>query len=196
MLIRRSDGLRIHLYRKGWYDMKKIIAAALAAAAMLSVTGCADGLSNVSTFIEAGGRDYGDTIINKIGEAQRNTFFFTTVNEVNFTNEVGDYYLDDGYEFVCVDVTVKNCYNQIIPMGYSDFYIRWGEGDENWDVPAYYDDLADDAYEYSFELAVGEDYTGVLYFVVPTERDDKLQLIYEELYEDDFVGSTYIIELE
>lgn len=177
--------------------MKRIIALTMAAAAVLSLTGCSkENLENVSNFIEAGGRDYGDTITNKIGEAQRNTFFFTTVNDVEFTNEVGDYYVDDGYEFACVDVTVQNCFNQTIPMGYGDFYIRWGEGEEDWDTPAYYDDMSEDAYEYSFELEVGEDYTGVLYFVVPTERADKLQLVYEELYEDDFVGSTYIIELE
>ncbi len=176
--------------------MKRIIATTLTAAAVLSLTGCSDGLGNISTFIEAGGRDYGDTITNEIGEAQKNTFFITTVNDVEFTNEVGDYYVDDDYEIVCVDVTVENCFSETIPMGYSDFYIRWGEGDENWDTPAYYDDISEDAYEYSFELEVGEDYTGVLYFVIPAERADKLQLVYEELYEDDFIGSTYIINLE
>ncbi len=177
--------------------MKKIIAMTLAAAAALSLTGCSkESLDNVSTFIEAGGRDYGNTIINEIGEAQKNTFFISTVEDVDFAAEVGDYYVDEGYEFVCVEVTVENCFTETIPMGYADFYIRWGEGEDEMETPSYADDLAADIYGEEFYLEIGEDYTGTLYFVVPTERSGDLQLVYEELYEDDFIGSTYIIELE
>lgn len=177
--------------------MKKLIALTLATAALLSMTGCSkEALDNVSTMIEAGGRDYGDTITNEIGETQKNTFFSTTVNSVDFVNEVGEYYLDDGYEFACVNVTVENIYNMTIPMGYGDFYIKWGEGENDWDGATYKSDLADDIYGEMFDLEKDEDYTATLYFAVPADRSGDLQLVYEELYDDDFVGSTYIINLE
>ncbi len=183
--------------------MKKIIAVIAAVAAALSLAGCSkENLDNLSTFVEAGGRDYGDIITNEIGEAQRNTFFVSTVNDVEFMDEVGDYYVDGGYEFVAVDITVKNIFNQSIPMTNGDFYvcwsdteIGWGSDYEDWNGPCE-EYIAEDAYEDDFTLSVGEDYTGTLYFTIPTERSGKLKLVYEELYDDDFVGSTYIINLE
>ncbi len=176
--------------------MKRIALIMAAALAALSLTGCSkESLDNISTFVEAGGRDYGDTITSEIGESQKNTFFSTTVNKVEFAQEIGDYYVDEGYEFVLIDTTVINCFSQNIPMGNTDFYIKWGEGEDDWDGPCG-DYIAENAYKDEFTLAVGEDYNGVLYFIAPTERSDKLQLVYEELYEDDFVGSKYIINLE
>lgn len=176
--------------------MKKLIAAILATACVLTTSACSDEQQeNVSKFFEAEGRAYGKTYTAEIGEKQENSFFSTVVNTVTFADTVGDYYLEDGLEFACVNITVKNTFGEEIPMGIGDFYIAWGEGDDECTGAEYAEDLADDLYEDEFTLAKNEEYTGTLYFAVPVDVRDDLVFVYEEYYEDDFVGNTYKINL-
>ncbi len=178
--------------------MKKILAAILAAASLLSMCGCSEETKQeVEKFIEAEGREYGKTYTAYIGEAQENTFFSTVVNEVAFKDTVGDYYSEDeNLDFACVNVTVENITKDTIPMACYDFYIRWGTGEDQLANASYAADLADDVYGEMFDLESGKDYTATLYFLVPKDSHDNLQLVYEEYYDDDFVGSTYIINLD
>lgn len=176
--------------------MKKLFAAMAASVMLLSVTGCSkEALDNVSQFIEASGRDYGGTYTAKMGEEQKNSFFTTIVNSVELKDEVNGYVPDEGYEFVCVNITVKNIFGEQIIMGCGDFEIAWGDDEDERDVPAYAEDLSADLYPDQFYLEKNEKFTGTVFFTVPVDRDGDLKFIYEELYDDDFEGSTYIIEL-
>ena len=109
--------------------MKKLFAAVAALIMLLSVTGCSkEALDNVSQFIEASGRDYGKTYTAKIGEEQKNSFFTTVVNSVEIKDEVNGYVPDEGYEFACVNITVKNIFDEKIIMGCGDFEIAYNCG--------------------------------------------------------------------
>ena len=176
--------------------MKKLIAAVIAATCILTTSACSEEQQeNVSKFFESEGRAYGKTYPAEIGEKQENSFFSTVVNTVTFADTVGDYYLDSGLEFACVNITVKNTFSEEIPMGIGDFYIAWGEGEDERTGAEYAADLADDLYGYEFTLAKNEEHTGTLYFAIPIDVRDDLVFVYEEFYDDEFVGNTYKINL-
>lgn len=165
--------------------MKKIAAVILAAVCAISAGGC-------SVKKE---REQGKIYTAKVGEVQENTYFSTVVNSVRFSESEGGYVPNEGNEFVCVDLTVENITETAIPMGCYDFYIRWGEGASERDKAVYEDGLAWDMYDLEFSLDAGRSYTATLYFAVPVGKRDALQLVYEEYFDDDFVGCTYVVEL-
>ncbi len=176
--------------------MKRTFALLAAMVMALSATGCSkETMNNVSQFIEASGRDYGRTYTAKMGEEQKNSFFTTVVNSVEIRNQVNGYVPGEGFEFVCINITVKNIFDDEIIMGCGDFEIAWGDDEDERDIPSYADDLSDDLYPDQFYLDKNETFTGTVFFTVPVDRDGDLQFIYEELYDDEFEGSTYIIEL-
>lgn len=152
--------------------------------------------SGVSQFLEANGREYGKTYTAKIGEKISNEFFSMTVNEAYKMTSVSGYTPDDkGYEFLCVNVTSENIFSEPINVGAYDFTVRWGDGEEDFDYAIQEeDDFGYDIYPYGADLAQFESVTGNVYFLVPKNATD-IKFEYLEIYEDDFSGNTYQIDL-
>ena len=182
--------------------MKRAIAFVAAAVMAVSLTGCSkDGVSNaideVSQFVEADGRDYGNTKTAEIGETLKNSFFTMKVNSVYSTDSYNEFYLDEGStsEIVVVNVTAENIFGEVINVGTYDYVLRYGEGEDDYCDST--DEIAvglDTAYPDSMDIEDGESVTGDIFFVVPADATD-LKLEYLEVYDDDFEGSTYQINL-
>lgn len=176
--------------------MKKLPIAALCAAALL-LTGCSkDVVSDVSKFIEADGRSYGQTYEKGMNEYNQTEFFKFQVKEAYRADTVGDFYLeDDDYEFLCVYVEVINTYNKEIPVGTYDFTILWGDGEEDFSYAEAQDDgFGIDNYPEDSALQVGETAAGNVYFAIP-KSCTSLKLEYLEYYTDEFEGNTFLIDL-
>ncbi len=181
--------------------MKKIFAIMAAAVLVLSMTGCSkdsvsEAIDDVSQFVEADGRDYGGTKTAEIGKTLKNSFFSMKVNSVYAADEIGEFYLDDdSYEIVCVNVTATNIWGDTINVGTYDYVLRYGEGEEDYCSSS--DEIGEGletSYPYSVDIADKETVTGDIFFVVPADATD-LKLEYLEVYEDDFEGSVYQINL-
>ncbi len=193
--------------------MKKTALISAALAAVIAMTGCSktestsgssgssdgnivnDIASNVSQFIEADGRGYGKTYTAEIGEKLDNQFFSVTVNEAYKMKSVSGYYYDD-YEFLVVNVTSTNIFEEDINVGAYDFNVRWAEGDDGMDyaVTDIGDDFGYDLYTDGKDIKSGETVSGNVYFAVPINQDN-LMMEYVEIYDDDFNGNTYQFKL-
>lgn len=189
---------------------RKSIAAVVLCGAVVLAAGCSGKnasvgsggvLSDVQKFIEADGRDYGKNFTAEMGTEQKNSFFTLKVDEAVRLSSLAGYVPDDGFDYLAVSVSVENISDKKIPMGNGDFVIRWAEGDDGSDGP-YSMDGADNSYGFTdypdnFSLSTsGADskFSGWLYFQVPKDAKD-IKLEYLELYDDDFEGSTYQINL-
>lgn len=153
--------------------------------------------SNVSKFMEADGREYGKTYTGKIGETLTNSFFDLTVNEAHRMSTVSGYTPDsEENEFLCVNVTVKNIFDEEIPVGTYDFNIRWALGDDGYDIALSEvgDDFGFDCYPEDTILSKNATVTGNVYFIIPKDCP-MLKLEYVEYYDDNFDGNTYHIDL-
>lgn len=159
-----------------------------------------DIVSDVGKFVEAGGREYGKTYTNEMGESQDNTFFSTVVKDAyRLKGFSGSYDGDDRiYEVLVVDVEVTNISDDILPMSCYDFTIRWGEGEDDFDTIFSLEGeeygLSVSNFPEEFYLDKYESFRGCVYFAVPTTATE-LKLEYIELWEDDFEGNTYHINL-
>ena len=155
-------------------------------------------LDKASKFLEADGRGYGKEHTAEMGETLENEFFSLKVTEAYRYSSMGDYVPEDGYDYVAVNITVKNIFTDKIPVGNYDYVLRWGEGDDNsfeaYDTEGleiYYDlDLFPD----DTELSIGASKSGYVIFEAPSDSTG-LQLEYVEVYDDDFEGNTYRINL-
>lgn len=189
---------------------KKVSAAAVLCAAVMMAAGCSGKtastgsggvLSDVQKFVEADGRDYGKSFTAEIGEEQKNTFFSLTVDKAVRLSTLAGYLPDDGFDYLAVSVSVKNISDKVIPMGTADFVIRWADGDDGRDIP-YSLEGEDNSYGFtdypdSFELTTtgsNSKLSGWLYFAVPKDAMD-IKLEYLEVYNDEFEGSTYQVNL-
>lgn len=187
---------------------KKLAAAAVCAAVLLTA-GCSGGnngssggvFSDIQKFTEASGRDYGKSFTAEIGEPLSNSFFTLTVNQAVRLSTLAGYLPDDGYDYLAVNIYTRNIYDQTIPMGIGDYVVRWAEGDDGCDGAF---DMDGEDNSYGFEEYPKETYlavsgnaaetSGWLFFMVPKDAID-LKLEYVELYDDEFEGSTYQINL-
>ena len=104
-----------------------------------------------------------------IGETQSTDYFDMTVNSVFTASEVNTYYVDEGYTFLCVDVTLKNTTSETVSTGGYYFCTYWDDGGEGE-----YTYVVEEAEIVDFpvyvDIAAGESLTGVMYFVVPVNN--------------------------
>jgi len=74
----------------------------------------------------------------------------------------------------------------------SDYIIAWGSGDDEWDYSL--DEFTDGMYPDEEVLQVTRTIEGILVFLVPDGLED-VSIIYDEIYDDDFVGNTYSYDI-
>lgn len=180
--------------------LKKGIALIMTAVMAVSFTGCSkesssDTISSItdqaSKLLAAEGREYDKLYTAGMNETLTNSFFDFTVKGAEKTSEVDGYAPQtEGYQFLVVDIEVKNVFDDAIPVGNYDFYVIWNGGE---DVP--YLAFTDDMYPDDVELAKGETLSGKLVFEVPADAED-IMVAYDEIWDDDFKGNTYAISIE
>lgn len=95
--------------------------------------------------------------------------------------------------FLIVDASVKSVFGKDIPMSIYDFEIRWGKSDD--DVSYAEESFTDEQFSDSWVISPEETSDGKLIFVVPA-KEKKFSLVYQENWEDGFVGNTYSIDFK
>lgn len=171
---------------------------------LATLTACSkEGMSSVASdvgkFIEADGRSYGKTYTAKMNELQQNSFFSQKVTDAIRLKDLGNYTANEGWDFLAVEVSVTNTFKEDIPMTLYDFTVRWGEGEEDFEQAFPMEEGEENGYGFTdygedFVLSPAKSFKGWCYFMVPFDADNIL-FEYVELYEDDFDGNTYQVEL-
>lgn len=131
----------------------------------------------------------------RIGDTMKTYFFNYRVNSAYVCEEFAGYQPAEGKELLVADVTVKNTFNESIPMFDSDFQVQWNsEAEEDYDFPiSYYgNEVSDEQLPESYELAISEERTGLLVFEVPEGKKD-FSISYLELFDDDSEGDVYFV---
>ncbi len=165
--------------------MKKMIRVLAAAAAVLSLSACKEEV--------------------RITEAQAceplSTMFFSyTVNDAETAKTLADKSTYDDYCFLVVDLSVANLSDSTISMSDADFWIAWGEGEDEYDAPisAYGEEpVVNDELAQVYEVGIGEEVRGSLVFIVP-ESEDTFVLHTEDYYStsessEPVTGDTYSV---
>lgn len=118
----------------------------------------------------------------RLGDTMHNVFFDFTVNSASLVAEYNGYTPAEGYELLLTDITVKNTFEESIPMYDDDFQAQWGE-DDNDDAfcTPVEEALGDEQLPAEYELAVGEERTGKVLFEVPTGNKD-FSISYQEYF--------------
>ena len=170
--------------------MKNIMKLVISGMMMLALTACGSSAQKTdeNKKLEAG-----------MGEALSTMFFDITLNDADLKDSINEVLSGKETTFLLADVTIKNTTGNAIEMADSDFWAKWGEGDRDYDAPitAYGEEVGlEDALPSRFTLNAGEEKTGKLIFVVPSDKTS-FQLMTEDYYSEGNgqpkTGDTYTI---
>lgn len=123
-------------------------------------------------------------------------FFDYTVNSAYLCDEFQGYVpSQDGFRLLVADVTIKNTFQESIPMFDSDFQVQWNsDAEDAYDVPiTYYTDaVSDQQLPGEYDLAVDEERSGLLVFEVPEGNKD-FSISYLEIFEDGSEADVFFV---
>ena len=184
--------------------MKKFLAAVLTGIMLLSIGGC--GKSGIEIAGDSWVSDDEDVEVyeyedgtklyeGKIGSKMKTAWFDFTVNSAYYTEDaIGGYTPSEGNILVVVNVTVKNTFQESIPMFDTDFQLQWGDdADDAYAFPvATNEKILDDQLPEEYDLKVKESTTGVLIFEAPEGNED-FSLSFLEYYEDNSEGNLFFV---
>lgn len=165
--------------------MKKHISIILTIAMVLALSGCGDKVGYAKDGYAEG----------RMGDTMHTDFFDYTVNSAYCCAEFEGYVPAEGNQLLVADVTVKNTFNESIPMFDTDFQVQWNsESEEDYDFPItlYTDPVSDEQLPTEYEMAVKEERTGLLVFEVPEGKKD-FSISYRVMYEDESTGDTFFV---
>lgn len=125
-----------------------------------------------------------------LGDTMSSVFFDFTVTDAFSCKSYEGYTAAEDWTLIVATLTVQNTYTQTLPMGYYDFQIQWGEGDEDYDYPLAV--FCDAQFPDEYELLINESRTGVLVYEVPADTQD-YSVSYLEVYDNDETGDVYFV---
>lgn len=102
-------------------------------------------------------------------------FFEYTVNDAYTETTLADKSTYDDYQFLVVDMTLRNTTDSTVSMSDADFWISWGEGEYDSDAPisAYGEDpVVNNELKSVYEIAPEEEVRGSLVFIVPNDKKE------------------------
>lgn len=151
---------------------------AMALVLMLGLTGCG-----------GSGEEYEE---GRIGDVMHDQFFDFTVNSVFTCDTYEGYTPEAGRQLLVAELTVKNTFNETIPMFDTDFQAQWNdkEDQDNAFSNPIETIVSGDQMEAEYNLAVDEERTGLLIFEVPEDLQD-FSIVYLEEFDDDTTGNLY-----
>ncbi len=188
--------------------MRKTITILLTA---FLLTGCGvigdkgiDGaLSGGNTQIEDSSSSDPQTYEGELGEKMSTMFFDFTVTDAYLSDSIGDVMPQDGNTFLVTEVTVKNTTEKDFSMFSTDFYLYYGNGEDDYALPRVYDDpdtlIMDGEFEDEYTLASGKQVSGYLIYEVPAGLNTFL-ISAEDIYTDsdgeEYYGDFYDVYIE
>lgn len=100
---------------------------------------------------------------------------------------------NEGETFLIVKTSIKSVFKKDIPMSIYDFELKWGKSDD--DMTYAEENFADGQFSDNWTISPEETSDGNLIFVVPADEKN-FSLVYQENWDDGFVGNTYSINFK
>lgn len=185
--------------------MKKWLSLALALLLILVLAACGGSDSGGSS--SGGGAGSGEVQAEdgyaeaRIGDLVHSYFMDFTVNSAYTTSDYHGHTAPEGYQVLVVEMTIKNTFNETLPMYDDDFQGQWTASSETgeyaWPITeaedgSGLDTVADEQLPAYYELGVNESRTGTLVFDVPAGEKD-FSVSHLELFDDDSEGDTFFV---
>lgn len=188
--------------------MKKLLSLTLALLLILALAACGgrDGGGDEASS-SGGGSETSDVYAEdgygegRIGDVVHSYFMNFTVNSAYTTSEYSGHTAPEGMKVLVVNITVKNTFNETLPMYDVDFQGQWSGSDESgefaWPITmgedgSALDTISDEQLPAEYELAVDESRTGVLVFDVPADKSD-FSVSHQESFDDNTEGDTFFV---
>ena len=137
----------------------------------------------------------------RIGDLVHSYFMDFTVNSAYTASEYHGHTAPEGMKVLVVEITIKNTFNESLPMYDDDFQGQWSASSEtdefSWPITegeggSDLDTVAEEQLPAEYELAVNESRTGDLVFDVPADEKD-FSISHLELFDDDSEGDTFFV---
>lgn len=188
--------------------MKRLFSTTLALLLILILAACGgSGDSGSSGGTGSGGTGNGEVHAEdgyaeaRIGDLVHSYFMDFTVNSAYTTSDYNGHTAPEGKKVLVVEMTIKNTFNESIPMYDDDFQGQWSasseteefawpitEGEDGNDL----DTVAEEQLPAEYELGVNESRTGTLVFDVPADEKD-FSISHMELFDDNSEGDTFFV---
>ena len=187
--------------------MKRILSLILTLLLILALSACGGSSGGGGASSDGGGAGSGDVYAEdgygegRAGDVVHSVFMDFSVNSAYTTSDYHGYTAPEGMKVLVVEMTIKNTFNESLPMWDDDFQAQWTASSETgeyaWPITEAEDgsdlDVMDsEQLPASYELAVNESRTGVLAFDVPAEEKD-FSISHLELFDDGSEGDTFFI---
>ena len=137
----------------------------------------------------------------RIGDLVHSYFMDFTVNSAYTTADYHGHTAPEGMKVLVVNMTIKNTFNESLPMYDDDFQGQWTASSETdefaWPITEAEDGsdldvVSDEQLPAEYELAVNESRTGALVFDVPADEKD-FSISHLELFDDNSEGDTFFV---
>lgn len=130
----------------------------------------------------------------EVGDKVTSYWFDFTVDRVETAETYENYTAQEGCRLAVCRLTIKNTFDEDVPMGWADFILQWDSADDPeaggtegaYALPQYAEEQFPD--EYILEKGAARE--GVLVFEVP-EQVSRAAIVFQELYADGESGSQY-----
>ena len=186
--------------------MKKLLSLTLALLMILTLAACGgDSASGGSD--SSGGAGSGEVRAEdgyaeaRVGDLVHSYFMDFTVNSAYTTSDYHGHTAPEGMKVLVVNMTIKNTFNESLPMYDDDFQGQWSASSETdefaWPITEAEDGsdlevVSEEQLPAEYELAVNETRTGDLVFDVPADEKD-FSISHLELFDDDSEGDTFFV---
>lgn len=183
---------------KRWFSLAAVLLLLLALAACGGEAGSASGSGGGGGGEVRAEDGYAEA---RIGDLVHSYFMDFTVNSAYTTADYHGHTAPEGGKVLVVEMTIKNTFNESLPMYDDDFQGQWSassetdefawpitEGENGFDR----DVVAEEQLPAQYELAVNESRTGTLVFDVPADEKD-FSVSHIELFDDNSEGDTFFV---
>lgn len=137
----------------------------------------------------------------RVGDLVHSYFMDFTVNNAYTTSDYHGHTAPEGMKVLVVNMTIKNTFNESLPMYDDDFQGQWSASSETdefaWPITeaedgSDLDAVSEEQLPAEYELGVSESRTGDLVFDVPADEKD-FSISHLELFDDDSEGDTFFV---
>ena len=187
--------------------MKRLISLTLTLLLLLALAACGGDSGSDASDSASGSAGSGEVRAEdgyaeaRIGDVVHSYFMDFSVNSAYTTSDYNGHTAPEGMKVLVVDMTIKNTFNESLPMYDDDFQGQWSSSSETdefaWPITeaedgSDLDTVADEQLPGTYELAVNESRTGTLVFDVPADEKD-FSVSHMELFDDDSEGDTFFV---
>lgn len=126
-----------------------------------------------------------------LGDKMSTAWFDFTVESATLCAMYDGYSSNPGYQFLVMDVSLKNTFNEAVPMYDSDFDVEWDDPD-SFELPLWMTVNGEELTEEEYMLPYHGSADITMIFEVPEGVEDFI-VYFDEYYEDDTAGEVFAV---